>query len=168
MKKEILLILVLVLILTFIYFRSKSTFGGKETNLYERFKNRFKIVKGKTQLNEIDMVYAITMPERKEYITKQINKLGVTCTYFNAITPNDLTTQDYNTLSSINNPRSDIFKKYTRLAVLLSFILCFMDSLEKGYNTIVVFEDDISINVDLPTLGSPTIPHFKDIITTLV
>ena len=162
MKNKIWLVLLLLIgIICKIYF-VKSTFGGKgDENLYERFKSRFNVVKGKRQLNDVDMVYAITMPNRKEYITKQINTLGVTCTYFDAISPKDLTTEDYDTLSSINNPRSDIFKKYTRLAVLLSFILCFMDSLEKGYSTIIVFEDDMSINVDLQTLNE-SLTEFKN------
>ena len=93
------------------------------------------------------------MPQRKEYITKQINKLNLTCKYFDAITPSDLSTNEYNQLSNINNPKSDIFEKYTRLPVLLSFIMCFMDAIENKYETIVIFEDDIQLNVNKTILN---------------
>jgi len=129
--------------------------------LYSRFKNKFKLVKGKKTLKGIDMVYVINMPQRTEYITQQMNKLGLTCTYFDAVKPSDLTVQDYDNLTVINIPGHYIHKKYTRFAVLLSFILCFMDSLEKGYSTIVVFEDDIKTLVNFDDLNTSLL-EFKN------
>jgi hypothetical protein len=92
------------------------------------------------------------MPTRMDYITNEMSKLGTTIHYFDAITPKDLTMDDYSTLSTINNPKSYIYKKYTRLAVLLSFLMCFMDSVERKYKTIIIFEDDVVINVPIDTL----------------
>ena len=129
--------------------------------LYNRFSNRFKTEKGGL-LPGVDAVYVITMPQRRKYISQQIKKLGFQATYFNAIKPSDLSDCDYNTLSTINIPGSEIFHKYTRLAVLLSFIMCFMDSLVKGYNTILLFEDDISITVS-PKLLADSIFEFNNV-----
>ena len=139
-------ILVITLALLFLFYFKKASF-----NLTG---NRFKTVKGKRSFPGIDMVYVISMPQRKEYITEQIDKLGVTCTYFDAVKPADLTTSDYDTLSSINDPKSKIYKKYTRLPVLLSFVMCFMDALSKGYKNIVLFEDDIKMTTSISTLNS--------------
>ena len=143
-------ILVFLITISILTESNKSNFEDK-LNLYDKFKPRFNLV----ELNQgkVDMVYAITMPQRKEYITKQINKLNLTCKYFDAITPSDLSTNEYNQLSNINNPKSDIFQKYTRLPVLLSFIMCFMDAVKNNYHTIIIFEDDIQINVNNTTLN---------------
>ena len=158
-------IIVVVVVILFLTLRVKSTLAPiplrKNQNIesiYNRFKNRFVTLKS-GELS-VDMVYCIVMPQRKDYITEQINKLGVSCTYFNAITPDDLTVDDYNEISTINNIRSDIYAKYTRLPVLLSFIMCFMDSLKKGYSTIIIFEDDISINVE-PKLLNESLDEFS-------
>lgn len=122
---------------------NKSTFKAGET--------RF-ITKPGIKLEGIDCIYVITMPQRRNYITEQFDKLGYEVTYFDAIKPSDLANSDYDNLSTINNENSPIYGKITRLPVLLSFIMCFMDSLEKGYSTIMVFEDDIHIKVDQNTL----------------
>ena len=66
---------------------------------------RFVQNKNKNNLG-VDMIYAITMPQRKLYITKQINKLDLICKYFDAVKPSDLTTDEYNSLSDINNSKS--------------------------------------------------------------
>jgi GR25 family glycosyltransferase involved in LPS biosynthesis len=123
-----------------------------QTTIYNRFKNRFKKSPVGKKLPGVDCVYIISMPQRKEYITSQINKLGINAVYFDAIKPSDLTESDYKSLSLTHDPRSRIYKKYTRFAVLMSFIMCFMDSLVKGYRTILIFEDDIIVNVTLETL----------------
>jgi GR25 family glycosyltransferase involved in LPS biosynthesis len=143
-------------------FRNTSTFEKVLTlNFYDRFKNRFKLIKNKKNLSDIDMVYVICMPQRKDYITNEINKLGLTFTYLDAIKPSDLTIEDYENYTIINKPGSYIYKKYTRFAVLLSFILCFMDSLSKGYSTIVIFEDDIKTLVT-PELLNKSLHEFKN------
>ena len=163
MKTQFVIFIVVILFL-FLNLSVKSTLipipltkNQKIESIYNRFKNRFVTLKG-NKLN-VDMVYCIVMPQRKDYITEQINKLGVSCTYFDAVTPDDLTVDDYNELSTINNTQSSIYAKYTRLPVLLSFIMCFMDSLKKGYTTIIIFEDDISINVE-PKLLNESLDEF--------
>jgi len=156
------IVLLIVLLLVIVYL-TKSNFGQIESpsqTVYQCFKNRFKLIKNQTTLAGVDMVYVISMPQRKEYITGQINKLGVSCTYFDAVKPSDLTTSDYNRLSTVNVPGSRIYKKYTRLPLLLSFVMCFIDSLKKGYSTIVIFEDDMTINVT-PDLLNESLLEFK-------
>ena len=37
----------------------------------------------------------------------------LTCKYFDAIKPSDLSTDDYNNLSDINSPKSNIYNKTT-------------------------------------------------------
>jgi hypothetical protein len=115
--------------------------------IYNRFKNRFER-KANSLLPGVDAVYVISMPKRKDYIISQMKKLGINPTYFDAVKPDDLKHLDIDALSTLNVPGSRIYKKYTRLCVLLSFIMCFMDSLAKGYSTIVIFEDDVSTVVD--------------------
>ena len=148
-------IIILLFLLVLLFLVSKNYFihtpDENISNLvinyyYPKFsQNRFKMVPGTKNLNYVDMVYAIYMPQRLKYISTQINKLGVSCTYFNAITPNDLTMEDYDLLSIVHNPLSRIYKKYTRLCVLLSFVMCFIHALEHGYSTIAIFEDDMKI-----------------------
>jgi hypothetical protein len=85
-------------------------------------------------------------------LTNVINSIGVEAIYFDAVKPSDLTTEDYTTLSHVNNPKSYMFQKYTRLPILISFIMCFMDALVNNYSTIILFEDDIMVKVDKNTL----------------
>jgi hypothetical protein len=168
MKNYILVVFVLVVVM-FLYCTCKSAFGGKskheskssifsDTDLtpslslvqelyFTKFNKRFIKNSNKASIRGVDMVYVIAMPQRKQYITEQINDLGVLCKYFDAVKPSDLSTNEYDILSSINDPRSDIYKKYTRLPVLLSFIMCFIDAIQNEYSTIIVFEDDIKLNV---------------------
>ena len=123
-------------------------------NLYStKFKKRFITSELTGKLSGVDMVYCIVMPQRKEYITEQINKLNVQCKYFDAVKPFDLENSDYDYMSTINYPGSRIYNKFTRLPVLLSFVMCFIDSIINNYSTIIVFEDDIEIKVDLDTLN---------------
>ena len=148
-------LVVLVLVLVFVFFLksnfNQSKFFKSNFNEPELVKSNFLRVKGK-QLQGVDCIYVITMPQRKEYIKKQMDILGFETVYFDAVKPSDLTRDDYDRLSNINNPHSYIFRKYTRLCVLLSFVKCFMDALDKGYKTIIIFEDDITINVNPETL----------------
>ena len=55
-----------------------------------------------------------------------------------------------------NNIFSRFYNKQTRLPVLLSFTMCFIDSIINNYKTIVIFEDDMVIDIDLPTLNAST------------
>jgi hypothetical protein len=150
----IITVIIIILIITVTF---KSNFENKKI---DKFKSRFTLIEGKTTLG-VDMVYAITMPQRKEYITKQINQLELTCKYFDAIKPTDLSTDDYNNLSDINSSKSNIYNKTTRLPVLLSIIMCFLDAIENNYKTIIVFEDDIKI-VSNKTVLTEGIQEFKN------
>jgi hypothetical protein len=73
-------------------------------------------------------------------------------TFFNAITPSDITQQEYNILSSTNDKKSKLYNHLTRLPLQLSFTMCYIDAIMKGYSTIVIFEDDIVVKVDTRTL----------------
>jgi hypothetical protein len=158
MKRNVIIAVVLIVVVLIYFACQKSTFsevvsvpgitkGDLLNPVYNRFKNRFET--GNTffgkDIHGIDAIYVITMPQRKAYISEQMKKLGVKCVYFNAIKPSDLSTRDQDALSTVNIPGTQIYKKYTRLAVGLSFGMCFMDSLVKGYKNIMVFEDDLVI-----------------------
>jgi GR25 family glycosyltransferase involved in LPS biosynthesis len=150
------LILICVLILL-----SSGFTNVQQNGFYDKFKSRFVNSGRGKPLPGVDCVYVIAMPQRKDYITQQIDNLGINATYFDAITPQDITTQEYNQFTSINDPASKIYGKYTRFAVLVSFLMCFIDSLANGYSTIVIFEDDISTLVTLETL-SKSIVEFNE------
>ena len=90
--KNLIIGLLLLAIIVLIYLNSKSSFtpDTPELNIiYDLYKNRFQKRFLKNTLNGklagLDMVYVINMPMRKEYISKQISKLGVNCTYFDAV-----------------------------------------------------------------------------------
>jgi uncharacterized membrane protein len=158
--KQYILILILILIIFFLrnYQSSFSSVDYKNylNDLYLKFKSRFTLNSNVSTFNGIDMVYVVVMPQRVNYITKQIDSMKLRCKYFDAVKPSDLSTADYNTLSNINEPKSAIYNKKTRLPVLLSFVMCFMDALKNGYSTICIFEDDIVKNIDLNTINQGT------------
>jgi hypothetical protein len=162
-----LVVFIIFLVLTYIYLNRKSSMTNIPNvdydyvyKYYLKYANRFSVNNNKGKLNGVDMVYCITMPQRRQYAENQINKLGVQCTFLNAITPLLLSTDDYDHLSIINVPDNKISNRLTRLPVLLSFIFCFMDAKTKGYEEIVVFEDDFTIDVDLKTLNA-ALDEFK-------
>jgi len=130
-------------------------------NLYHnKFKHRFTNHITGNDFDNIDMVYCICMPTRNDYILRQINTLNVDCKIFDAVKPSDLDSSDYTELSNINIYGSKIYKKYTRLCILLSFCMCFIDALENGYKTIIILEDDIKINIDYSMLNK-TLTSFE-------
>ena len=96
-------------------------------------------------LNHVDKIYCITMPQRRKYITNELKKLNTNIRFFDAITPEKLSSIDYNTLSTTFIEESIIFNKLTKLPVQLSFTMCFIDALKNGYENIIIFEDDISV-----------------------
>ena len=157
MKVILIVIVILILIFNIFYFQ-KSTFQVDKYNLKNLYNNKFKkrfILNGNFgKLNNVDMVYCIAMPQRKQYATEQINKLNVKCKYFDAVKPADLSKKDYDLLSTTNKNGSLIYNKFTRLPVMLSFIMCFIDAIKNGYNTIIIFEDDIEIATDLNKLNN--------------
>jgi hypothetical protein len=80
--------------------------------------------------------------------------LVVEYTYFDAIKQGDLSETEISQISKVNTSGSSIYKLPTRLYNTLSFTMCFMDAIERGYSTIIIFEDDIVIKVDTPTLNA--------------
>jgi hypothetical protein len=91
--------------------------------------------------------------QTSEY-TANVNKIQVFLTIADKMVeqPQDITPAEYNQLTLVNDPKSRIYGKYTRFAVLLSFLMCFIHSLENGYSNIVIFEDDMKPLVTLETL----------------
>ena len=116
--------------------------------LYTKFKNRFSNSNEGALPSSVDRVYCIYSDNRKDYIQNQFSRFNLNVTYFKGIFPKDLTTYDYDTLSCTNTKHCNISDKKTRLPVQLSFVMCMMDAMKRGYKTIMIFEDDIDIKVD--------------------
>ena len=156
--KEI--ILILVVILFFIYFNRKEKNVYKLYKLYNsRFTNNFTNNKLNGKLKGIDQIYAITMKnktDRFNNINNVMNLIGLNCNYFEAVTPKDFKPGEMEELSSVEDPDSSIYKKYTRPAVLMSFISVYINALNMGYSVITVFEDDIKVNVGIDTINHAT------------
>jgi len=88
------------------------------------------------------------MPERRNYAEETLNKLNLNITFFDAVKPENLSLYEYNILSETYNPSNKLmYKKMTKLPVHLSYTMCFLDALQKGFKTIIIFEDDIIIEV---------------------
>jgi len=161
MKK---IIIILLLIILFLIIISKSSFTSTSENnielvynLYDTsFKNRFTLNDNTYKLDSVDMVYVMAMPQRIEYVTEQINKMGLHCKYLDAVKPSDLTKETIDKISEVNKPGTILYNLPTRLCHLLSFTMCCIDALKNGYKVIIIFEDDIIINVDNATLNNAT------------
>lgn len=113
-----------------------------KNRVYNRYKSRFTFVKNTNDL-PVDMVYCISMPNRKEYATKKMKEIGTSYTLFNAISPKDISILDYLSMSNTYIPGHKNYRKMTRLPVSLSFFMCFYDAYVNGYDNICIFEDDI-------------------------
>jgi len=166
MRKKNKLILIFILGLIFVLCLTKSSnYINIEkypilTEFYSNnFKNRSEKHKYYSNLN-VDNVYCIVMPQRKEYMKNVLNKMKINYTLFNAITPKDISNDNYNELSSTNTKGSRLYGLPTRLALQLSFTLCFMDAISNGYKTIIILEDDIIVNTDISNLNN-YIDEFK-------
>ena len=162
MKNNVIVFVLIILILILIYFKNgNNKFDvSKIYKLYNnRFKNNFTNNRLNGKLTGIDQVYAITMKnktERFNNINNLMNLLGLNCNYLEAITPNDFKPGEMEEISSVEDTSSPIYKKYTRPAVLMSFISTFINSIQNGYSVITVFEDDIKINVGIDTINNAT------------
>jgi hypothetical protein len=166
--EKIILLFILILLLVYLCNKNKDDLVKTKISnddhfdyllkLYNKFNIKFEF--NLNTLNSVDQIYCISMPQRKKYITTKMDELNVNYTLLNAITPDDLTKNDISILSNISDPKSKIHNKFTRLALQLSFTMCFLDAIKKGYSTIIVFEDDIIVNVDYQRLNS-TISEFK-------
>ena len=153
MKNYILiLVLISVLVLIFVflfYFKSNFSKNSFLDNFYNKYKFRFKNYDSNKSFDVVDQVYCIVMPDRKEYMINQMNKLGINCKFLDAITPKDLSKNDYNSLSKHKRYTTE---KKTRLPLQLSFTMCYMNAIKNNYQTIIVFEDDLTIISDKNTI----------------
>ena len=155
---QYLLILILITACA-VYLKFKSSFFKETTEptsvldkYYLKFKNNFEKNNNFHDLDVVDCIYCVVMPQRKEYMEKIFNTMKLNYTFFNAITPSSISQDDYNVLSYTNDPKSKLYKHPTRLALQLSFTMCFMDAIKKGYTTIIIFEDDIIVKIDTHTI----------------
>lgn len=143
------LIVILVIILAVLFFiPSKSNYSNDL--LYNKFHSKFKYYNKGKKFDQVDMVYSIVMPDRKDYMINKLNQLNVNYTLFDAITPSDLSLSDY---TALTNSKRFIDKK-TRLPVQLSFTMCYINAIKNRYTNIIVFEDDLIINADFQTINN--------------
>ena len=114
--------LTLIFVILFILFKKKYN-----ANLYSRFKYKFENKTLLTPLKLVDQIYCIVMPDRKDDMIKFMKQLNVNCKFLNAVTPKDLTEDDYKHLT-----KNELFKttKKTRLPLQISFCVCYLDALE--------------------------------------
>jgi len=133
--------------------------------IYGRFKHKFEDTKeGEAAASgALDMVYAITMPERKEYIEEALQELGVRTKVLNAVVVEELTEDDYIALSDTftKGAHKQIYGRKTILPVSLSFFMCYYDAYVNGYSTIMVVEDDAMVTVEVEKVLA-TFNEFKD------
>jgi len=156
----------IIFLVLLIYFISRSNFTSENKTIkilkemYVKFQNRFEPFNEFQDLGVVDHIYCIVMPQRKEYMKGVLGSMKINYTFFNAITPKDITQSDYDSLSTTNDPKSKLYKHPTRLPLQLSFTMCYLDAIKKAYKTIIVFEDDITVKVDMSTLMD-SISDFK-------
>jgi len=161
----IIIALVFLLILLMIYMRPEK-YETTVSSLHERFKYKFEHHENANHSFRgiVDKVYCISMPQRKEYITKKMNELGTSYTLLNAVTPDDLTKTDYQQLSDTYNSENKLmYEKMTKLPLQVSFTVCMLDALKNNYETIIIFEDDITIEKDIESIkkGIQQFKHSK-------
>jgi hypothetical protein len=163
---KLIIFFIVIAVAIFLVLKNKVNFSSKINyfsyleNLYPKFKNNFEENNKYTNLNNVDKVYCVVMPQRKDYMRDVFNKMGINYTFFNAITPKNVTGYEYNQLSTTNVSGSKLYNHPTRLALQMSFTMCFMDAIKNGYSTIIIFEDDIVVN-NITTLAK-SISDFKD------
>ena len=120
-KIILIIIFLLVSYLIIHYLINNSRFGSIYVskldyfkNLYYKFKKtKFEYINNGGNIDNINQVYVIVMPKRKNYILEQMESLGLNFLLFDAIKPDDLTHNDYSVLTDINNKKSKIFNKKT-------------------------------------------------------
>ena len=126
--------------------------------IYDRFAHRLAEDQGPPHSagntsDPVDMVYAIAMPERRAHISGILGKLGLRHKILDAITEDDLSVDDYASLSETFGKKNKLlFQQMSKLPVSLSFFVCYYDAYLKGYDRVAVLEDDVKITVEVPTL----------------
>jgi len=156
---KIIFLIILLILIEIYYINDHKTIPNLNNYLNNfKFQNKFKYHLG-TQKYGVDMIYCIVLPKRKDYMLNVMK--NVNCFFFDAITPDDLTHEDYTILSSTfeYSPFSEIYKKKTRLALQLSHVMCYLHAIKNNLETIIIFEDDI-LPKDLSSLPQ-AIEQFK-------
>jgi hypothetical protein len=150
------MMIVVLLVILILFFLNKSSFQG-ETTLYQSFEKKFSYHRG-PRGDLVDAIYCIVMPDRKNYMKRVLSQLGYNYHLLDAVTPADINQSTYKTLAG-----TDFFRytKKTRLPLQLSFTMCYLNAIKKGYSTIIVFEDDITVNVNNRVLED-SIKEFKN------
>ena len=147
----VVLLVVILVLLVVVVLSNKSNFEGYSPKLLEYYsknvKNRFIPINLNNQLKGIDCIYVVCMPSRREYISGVLNRLGYSYVLFDAITTNDLSDEDYSIFSNILDSNSIIYGKKSRLAVHMSFVMCMINAQKENYSTVILFEDDLLLNV---------------------
>lgn len=114
-----------------------------------------------SSLEKVD-IYCPFLPQRECYITNMLKRFHCV-NYVDAITPDDLHRKDYQRLSTTlmvgpmitychlcNHCREhqDIFNKFTKLCVHLSYLVCMRHAMQHSSKEFVlIFEDDIYFDV---------------------
>ena len=88
-------------------FPLKQTFVDySPKGVYDRFKDRF-TTKGEG-VGAVDMLYCICMPQRRDYAERALEHFGQKYKMLDAITPKDLSPEDYENLSETLNSRKQM------------------------------------------------------------
>jgi GR25 family glycosyltransferase involved in LPS biosynthesis len=153
----VVLLLILVLVLKTVFNTPDKEYDDSYLiEKYNQFKSRFRKSINGLPIDNVDMVYCIVAPSRKKYIENQFVRFNTQVTYFDAIFPDNLTKEDYQSLA-----HGKMKRKKTKLPVQLSFAMCMLHALENDYKTIMIFEDDITINVSKDVLSSSVAEFVK-------
>ena len=101
------------------------------------------------------------MPARKEYAMAQMDKLKAQYKIVQAVTPTDLTKDDYESLSATFDKKNlkerwdiRVYNHTTKLPVAISFFLAYYDAYINNYESIAVFEDDIKFTANISEIKS--------------
>lgn len=127
---KIIILIIIVLIVLLILNNKKETFSNDTHPLNKYFNS----------------VNVITVPKRKEYMTKLMNKENINANIIDATLVKDI---DYNKLLMDNfvSPRYYSSKNKGRIACHLSQIKLIKEFLKSDDDTIFIFEDDINDNI---------------------
>lgn len=142
----------------FEFLMDRQQIWDRYLEIYNQYVDRFGAYSQNKMDGNID-VYAVYIPQRLEYIKKTLDDFGFSYTLFQGLTKEQLTTQDYQKLSTTYmvgpnvfpcyickglNAHFRIYRKYSKLPVHLSYMSCIQHSLENSEKDyLLIFEDDI-------------------------
>jgi len=159
-KIILIIIFLLVSYLIIHYLINNSRFGSTDVSKLDYFKNlfykfkktKFEYINNGGNIDNINQIYVIAMPQRKEYVLEIMKSLGLNFSLFNAVKPDDLTYNDYSVLTNIYKKNSKIFNRKTVVGCGFSHLSCYLDAILNNYKNIIVLEDDMKLNVTLQGL----------------